>query len=197
MPRHQTIRATIDWSYDLLTEPEQSLFRRLSIFAGGFTFESAEFVAAGGMISPSHVMDLLGQLINKSLVTVNSALSDSAAGTRYGFLETIREYARNKLEEAGETGKVKVRHLEFFSAFTRQAELGIYSVDQVTWFNRLDKEADNLRSAMDWFPADLPDNDLESRFLWKNKYLIIGSLPMFSKRGYSRKSRKYKVKCST
>ncbi len=186
LPRHQTLRATIDWSYDLLSEPERSLFRRLSVFAGGFTLESAEAVAAGGNILRSQVIDILGQLINKSLVTVEAGLDHLVAWTRYGMLETIREYARKKLEEAGEAGKVKVRHLEFFAAFARQAEIGIYSVDQVAWFNRLDKEADNLRSAMDWPPSGLPDNDLESSSLRKNKYLIIVSLAMFWENGYRR-----------
>jgi non-specific serine/threonine protein kinase len=186
LPRHQTLRATIDWSYDLLTEPERILFRRLSVFAGGFTLEAAESVASGGDISRSQVIDLLGQLINKSLVTVEPGLDDLASGTRYGMLETVREYARQKLEVAGEAGKVKDRHLEFFSTFAQRAELGIYSVDQVTWFNRLDREADNLRSAMDWPTSGGPDNDMESRSMRKYKYLIIGSLAMFWERGYRR-----------
>jgi predicted ATPase/DNA-binding SARP family transcriptional activator len=186
LPRHQTLRATIDWSYDLLSESERTLFSRLSVFAGGFTLESAEAVAAGENIPRSQVVDLLGQLINKSLITKESGSEHRAGGTRYGMLETIREYARKKLEEAGEAERVKDRHLEFFAAFARQAESGINSVDQVAWFNRLDREADNLRDAMDWTPAGTPDNDFSRHALLINKYVIIGSLTMFWEGGYRR-----------
>jgi tetratricopeptide (TPR) repeat protein len=117
---------------------------------------------------------------------VEAGLDEFSAETRYGLLETIREYAGKKLVEADETEKIKARHLEFFSAFAQRAEMGIYSIDQVEWFNRLDAESDNLRSALDWSPPGLPDNDLEVGSHRKNKYLIIGSLAMFWERGYRR-----------
>src|SRR5215207_3695961 len=150
MPRQQTLRATIDWSHDLLNEPERILFRRLAVFAGGFTLAAAEAVAARGDLSKSEVVNHLGQLINKSLVIAGARTEDFESETRYGMLETIREYARKKLEEAGEAEAVRERHLEFFAIFASQAEKGIYSSKQAEWFRRLDKEADNLRAAMDW-----------------------------------------------
>jgi predicted ATPase len=186
LPRHQTLRATIDWSYDLLSEPERILFRRLAVFAGGFTVGAAEAVAAGEDVSKSQVVELLGHLINKSLVTVEGRSGDTEGDTRYGMLETIREYARQKLEEAGEAGEVRERHLEFFAAFARQTESGRFSVEQADWFKRTEKEADNLRAAMDWPIAALQEKDSKRRSRQKNQFLIVGSLGLFWERGYRR-----------
>jgi predicted ATPase/DNA-binding SARP family transcriptional activator len=186
LPRHQTLRATIDWSYDLLSEPERILFRRLSVFAGGFTLAAAEAVAAGGDLSKSQVINLLGQLINKSLVTVGARSEDLESETRYGVLETIREYARKKLEEANETEAVRERHLEFFAIFATQAEKGIYSSKQAAWFRRLDKEADNLRAAMDWPTLIVQNKDSKLRSILKSQFMIVGLLGMFWEIGYRR-----------
>lgn len=106
LPRQQTLRALIDWSYDLLSEEERALLRRLAVFAGGWTFEAAEFVC------PKHdVLDLLAQLVNKSLVVVDN---DGSESRRYHLLETIRQYAREKLLEAGESFEVRILHGQFF-----------------------------------------------------------------------------------
>ena len=94
LPRHQTLRATIDWSYDLLNEPERILFRRLAVFAGGFTLEAAEVVCGFGELKRTDILDLLGRLVDKSLVIAEQV--SIAEGTRYRFLETIREYARRE-----------------------------------------------------------------------------------------------------
>ncbi len=149
LPRHQTLRAAIDWSHDLLTEPEHILFRRLAIFAGGFTLEAAEAVTAGDDVSKSQVTDLLGQLINKSLVTVEARSGYADANTRYGMLETIREYAREKLDESGETERVRQRHRDFFIAFAEQAEPKLKGAEQFEWLDRLEVEHDNWRAAWD------------------------------------------------
>jgi predicted ATPase/DNA-binding SARP family transcriptional activator len=147
LPRHQTLRATIDWSHDLLSDVEQILFRRLAIFAGGFTFEAAETIATGGDVSQSQTPDLLGELINKSLVTV-IARSENA-NTRYGMLETIREYAREKLDQSGETERLRQRHRDFFIAFAEQAEPKLKGGEQFEWLDRLEIEHENLRAAWD------------------------------------------------
>jgi len=183
LPRHQTLRATIDWSFDLLSEPERMLFRRLSVFAGSFSLAAAEAVAAGGTLSPAQVVDQLGQLINKSLVTVDERSPSSPAETRYGMLETIHEYARQKCEQAGEADDLRERHLEFFTALAEQAGQGIKSADQAAWFQRLDQEVDNLRAAISWPIAGASANDLLHRSRQKCQLRIIGSLAMYWGRG--------------
>ncbi len=149
LPRHQTLRATIDWSYDLLTEPEQMLFRRLSVFAGGFTFGAAEAVAVGGDVSKSQVIDLLGQLISKSLVTVEARSGDPGSETRYGMLETIREYARKRLEDAGEMGQIRDRHLAYYVRLGAEAEPELFSLRHMYWIRWLEAEMDNIRAALE------------------------------------------------
>jgi len=152
LPRHQTLRATIDWSYDLLSEPERILFRRLSVFLGGFTLDAAEAVTAGDHVSKSQIIDLLGQLINKSLITVaaRSEASDIDAETRYGMLETIREYAREKLREVEEEERVRNSHLEFFVKLVEEYEPKLERAEQQVWLDRLETELDNVRTAIDW-----------------------------------------------
>jgi predicted ATPase/DNA-binding SARP family transcriptional activator len=150
LPRHQTLRATIDWSYDLLSEVEKTLFRRLSVFVGGFTLEAAEAVAAGGDVSKHRVVDLLGQLVNKSLVTVEASSGDPDDETRYGMLETIREYVYEKLETEGELETVQERYLAYFIAYAEEAERNAVGDKNVLWFRRLNKEIDNVRAAVDW-----------------------------------------------
>ncbi len=111
---------------------------------------------------------------------------DTEGETRYGMLETIREYARKKLEEAGEAGEVRERHLEFFAAFARQMEIGRFSVEQAEWLKRVDKEADNLRAALDWPILAVREKNSKLRSMQKNQFLIVGSLAMFWERGYRR-----------
>jgi non-specific serine/threonine protein kinase len=155
LPRHQTLRATIDWSYDILSEPERILFRRLSGFVGGFTLDAAEAVAVGGDDFQLQVIDLLGQLINKSLVTVVAPQAESDAETRYGMLETIREYAFNKLRDAGEEENVRNCHLAYFVKLVEELEPKLERAEQQVWLDRLEFELDNLRSAIDWALASL------------------------------------------
>ncbi len=143
LPRQQTLRATIDWSYDLLSGAEQVLFRRLSVFAGGATLNAAEQICGGDGL---HVLDLMGHLVNKSLVHVEH---NAAGETRYRLLETIREYAREKLSAAGEEDGVRERHLEYFRDLAEQAEPYLFA-SQVTWFYRLEADIDNIRAAVEW-----------------------------------------------
>jgi len=161
LPRHQTLLAAIEWSYHLLSEPERLLLRRLSVFAGGWALEAAEEVCVGtpgGEHDPqagankaaapaASVLDSLGRLTAKSLV-VSDATPGSAA--RFHLLETIRSYARQKLDESGEAAAVGRRHFDYFLALAERAEPELHGRDQVSWFDRLDTELDNLRAALEW-----------------------------------------------
>lgn len=146
LPRQQTLRALIDWSYNLLSEPEKILFRRLAVFAGGWTLEAAESVCSGVGIAPEDVLDLMAHLVDKSLVVVTREGSES----RYRRLETIRQYAREKLAESGESETLRNRHLEYFGGLVERFEPGLRGPDQVSLMDRLEIELDNLRAALDW-----------------------------------------------
>ncbi len=141
LERHQTLRALIDWSYDLLREPERALLRQLSVFAGDWTFEAAQAVCAD-----LDVLNLLTQLVNKSLVMVD----EQVEGTRYRLPETIRQYARDKLFESGEAEQVRDRHLDFFLRFAEAAEPKLRASEQLEWLERVETEHDNLRAALAW-----------------------------------------------
>ncbi len=155
LPRQQTLKATIDWSYDLLTPQGRVLLQRLSVFAGGWTMEAAEAVCSNGeeprenfaeRIETAEMLDLMGQLVDKSLVLVEARGNE----TRYRLLETIRQYARERLLESGKDSQaVRNRHLEFYARLTGEAEQHLRSKGQVEWLACLDYELDNLRSAMD------------------------------------------------
>jgi predicted ATPase len=147
LPRHQTLRALIDWSYDLLSEVERTLLERLSVFAGGWTLEAAEAICAGGNLERYDVLDLLTQLVNKSLVVPDR---ESDSEVRYRLLETIRQYARERLLEAGGSDKVRERHLDYYLKFARRAEPELRGPYQVEWLDRLEKEVDNIRAALEW-----------------------------------------------
>ena len=146
LPRHQTLRATIDWSINLLSEEEQILFRRLSVFAGGWTLEAAEAVCSGDEVKRGQILDLLIRLVDKSLVVVRSG-DDEA---RYQMLETIREYARDQLVEAGEAEQLRSRHLDYFVAMVERAESEWRGPKRLAWFKRLEGGHDNLSAALDW-----------------------------------------------
>ena len=146
LPRQQTLRALIDWSYQLLSEQERLLFRRLAVFVGGWTLESAEAVCSGGGIESVDILDLLTHLVDKSLVIVQSAGKES----RYRRLETIRQYAREKLFETEEAAQIRDRHLDYFRTLAERAEIEILNSNQVTWLKRLQDEFDNIRAALEW-----------------------------------------------
>ena len=148
LPHHRTLKAMIDWSHDLLTETEQVLLRRLSIFAGGWTLEAAVNVCTDkDNINVSDILDLLTSLANKSLITVER---NQGKETRYSMLETIRQYAHEKLRKSGRVDLMRQLHLVYFLDFAEQGNAQIHGPDQVAWMDRLEKDADNFRAALDW-----------------------------------------------
>ena len=144
--RQQTLRATVDWSYQLLAESERRLFERLSVFAGGWALEAAEAVCSGDGVDPGDVLDLLGCLVDKSLV----AAEHRGVIERYQFLETIRQYARERLEASGDTRRVESRAAQFFVRLAERAEPEMIGPRQAEWLARLEREHDNFRSVLRW-----------------------------------------------
>ncbi len=146
--RHKTLRATLQWSYGLLSEAERVLFRRLSVFAGGWTLEAAEAVVEP--VESEDVLDLLSQLVDKSLVMTEA----KAGGTlRYRMLEPVRQYALERLVEGGEAEETRRRHAEFFLALAEEAHPQLRAAPQLEWLQRLEKENGNLRGALSWAHA--------------------------------------------
>ena len=141
LPRQQTLRALIDWSYDLLEESERALFRRLAAFVGGFTLDAAEKIGAGGEDGEVDVLDLLARLVEKSLVTME------AVGDRYRMLETVREYAGERLDASAERDAVRARHLDHFLALAERARLELIGPNQRVWLAQLDVERENIIAA--------------------------------------------------
>ena len=149
LPRQQTLRSMIDWSYSLLTEQEKTLFRRLAVFVSGWTLEAAESVCADEEqdgILPHDILDLLTRLVDKSLVTTEEVMGE----TRYHRLETIRQYSREKFFESNEVESIRKWHLNFFVRFAEAADQGLKGRDQIIWGNRVAIEQDNLRAALEW-----------------------------------------------
>jgi predicted ATPase/DNA-binding SARP family transcriptional activator len=204
LPRHRTLRALIDWSYDLLSEPERGLLRRLSVFAGGWTLEAAEAVcadddrrpptvddrrpirrgrrpAAGGHVA---VLDLLTRLGEKSLV----AVEQEGDGPRYLLLETVREYARERLVEVGEEPAVRWRHLVFFARWAEEAAPCLRGEEGRVWMNRFEAAHDNLRAALAWARevGAAPDGRAAIELGLK---LVTGLGPFWWRRGYLAESR--------
>lgn len=152
LPRHQTLRAAVEWSYNLLPEVERLLLRRLAVFVGGSTLEAAETVTSCPSDCPTplttkHVLSLLRQLVNKSLVVVEQSAELEA---RYRMLEPIRVYLREQLAEAGEEPQLRDQHLAYYVALAEAAEPELKAHHQITWLARLDREQDNLRAALSW-----------------------------------------------
>ena len=167
LPRQQTLRALIDWSYETLSQDERTLFRRLSVFAGGWTLEAAEALCAD-----LPAIDLLTRLVNKSLAVVE----EEEPGRRYFYLETIRQYARDKLLEAGESALLRNRHLEFFIKFAETAGPMMDRSEVLEWIPLLEAELDNLRAALEW--------SLETDQIAALR--LVGCLAYFwSRRGYA------------
>jgi len=158
--RHQTLRAAIDWSYDLLDEREQLLLQRLSIFAGGFSLEAAEAVADGGPVDADDVFELLAALVARSLVAADT----DAVETRYRLLETIRQYAQDHLDAGGDGERLRTAHAAYFADFTDAVVAGIVGPEGVVWEHRLAREGDNLRAALTW-AADTGDVHVTMRLL--------------------------------
>jgi predicted ATPase/class 3 adenylate cyclase len=174
LPRQQTLRAAMDWSHELLSQEERILLRRLSVFAGGFTLAAAETVCAGPALHVSHIVELIGKLVDRSLVVVettnvpesrhsgvpgetsarpenpnNQPPENPDAEPRYRLLETVRQYAAGHLWEEGETPLFRQRHRDWFLELGEQAEAALAGPQQEEWLARLEQEHDNLRAALD------------------------------------------------
>ncbi|MDQ3862754.1 MAG: tetratricopeptide repeat protein [Actinomycetota bacterium] len=146
IPRQRTLRGAMDWSYMLLSQPEQTLFGRLAVFAGGWTLEAAEAVSAGDDIEEEEVLELLWGLVNKSLVVAEGVTQSTAA--RYRMLEPIRQHAWEKLNERGETDERWDRHVAYFLVFAEEAVPELAGPQRGLWVDRLEREHDNLREAL-------------------------------------------------
>jgi non-specific serine/threonine protein kinase len=146
LPRQRTLRSLIDWSYDLLTEQEQALLCRLSVFAGGFLPEAAEHACSGEGIDTEDVLEMLSSLCDKSLVVADE--HDSI--TRYRLLETVRQYGHERLVQQGDEDRWRERHFRYVLAFASETAPLLVGPDQRAWLARLDTEHDNLRAALAW-----------------------------------------------
>ncbi len=156
VPRHQTLRAVIDWSYGLLSNQDRILLRRLSVFAGGWTLEAAEAVCTGEGLDGYEPLDLLTHLASKSLVVTEA--QDEAH--RYRLLETVRQYSREKLQESGEEAEARRKHFEWYLGLAELADRGLHGLSQAMWLDRLETDHDNLRAALEWCRAR-PDGSEE------------------------------------
>jgi tetratricopeptide (TPR) repeat protein len=146
LPRQQTLRAMMEWSHDLLSEKEKVLFRRLAVFVGGWTLEAAEIICAAAEVGSSNILDLLTQLVDKSLVVVET----QRGATRYKLLETVRQYGQERLSESGEVVAMRKRHRDWYLAWAEHVGGKLRTAEQEVWVERLRVEHDNLRAALGW-----------------------------------------------
>ena len=174
LPRQQTLKALIDWSYELLSKEERALFGTLSVFSGGWTFAAAE------AICDQDVLEGLSNLVNKSLVLAEEDEQEHAR--RFRFLETIRQYASDRLLESGKAQPARDQHMKFFATFASQADRGLMGPEQRQWIKRLDREQDNLRAALEWAIGRDPELALQ----------VSGDLALFwGRRGYISEGRRW------
>lgn len=172
LPRQQTLRALIDWSYDLLTDSEKLLLRRLAVFAGGWTLELAEQICADEKLDALDILDLLTHLVDKSLV----AVEEHQSAMRYRILETVRQYAREKLFESGEGVEMRNRHCATFVEFVEKAEPELYKEHAKKWMHTMNAELENIRAAL-WWALENGDANRASRmclslhFYWNINWL--------------------------
>jgi len=163
LARQQTLQAMIDWSWNLLEDQERLLLRRLSVFSGGWSLEAAQAVAGDELLDEYDVFDILEQLVNKSLVSVNYPAEGKA---RYGMLESILQYGRDRLFESGEGSALRDRHADYYVAFAEEVGQHLGRSTMLDWIDRLVLELDNLRAALAWTLEDHPELSLR----------IVGSL---------------------
>lgn len=179
LPRHQTLLAAMDWSYDLLSEKERVLLQRLSVFAGGFTPEAVEAICAEDGLDHHEVLDLLSHLVDVSLVLAE----EQDGGMRYRLLETVRQYAQDRLLESEEPEALRGRHLSWYLAMAENAARQSRGPNEKIYLDLLEGELDNLRSALDWA---LRNDDVESGLL------MAGTLrPLWYDRGYLIEGRRW------
>ena len=149
LPRQQTLRAVVDWSYDLLFSDERRLFARLSVFAGGCGLDAAEAVCADDQVPAGEILDVLSRLVDKSLVT----RPDAGRDARFSQLQTLWQYGRDRLDESGEAGALRARHAAYYRQMAEDAHEGLRGATGPVWRERLTSELGNLRAALDWFIA--------------------------------------------
>ncbi|MEO7803040.1 MAG: LuxR C-terminal-related transcriptional regulator [Actinomycetota bacterium] len=146
LPRQRTLEASVEWSHNLLDNDERTLLRRLSVFAGGFTLSAAETVCQAEGIEKFRILDLLTQLVDRSLVQ----MEEVTGAARYRLLETIRHFARQQLTDSNESASVRSNHLQFYLSLVERAEPELEGAGLREWVKRLDSENDNLRTAAEW-----------------------------------------------
>jgi predicted ATPase len=161
LERHQTLRATVEWSYGLLEPHERVVFDRLAVFAGTFDGAAARGVVTDETVAEWDVIDALDGLVRKSLVIAETT---SQGATRYQLLETLRQYARERLDERGETDLFRGRHAAYFAAFAEEVRIGLLGPDEFEWRARRDPELDNIRVAIAW-AIDREDPDLITPYI--------------------------------
>jgi predicted ATPase/DNA-binding SARP family transcriptional activator len=180
LPRHQTLRAVVDWSWDLLDDPERVLLRRLSVFAGGATLETAEQVCAGSGLPRAAVLDLLARLVDRSLL---EAVPSEPGTMRYRLSDTVRAYGAERLAEAGEQDAVRRAHAGWFCALAERADPELRGRDQLAWMARLNAEHDNLQAGLGW-AIDAGEAALAQR-------LVVALYWYWTLRGYRIEGRKW------
>ena len=161
LERHQTLRGTVDWSYELLHDTDRAVFDRSAVFAGGFTLDAAQAVVTDDAMTDLDVLDCLTDLVSKSMIAVDD---DTEGRVRYRMLETLRQYGREKLEMRGESDLVRRRHAGFFTDFAERADSNVRGPDEAVWARRASIEIDNLRVAFRW-AVDIGDIDLTLRLV--------------------------------
>lgn len=180
LPRQQTLRALIDWSYGLLDERERTLLHRLAVFSGGWTLEAAEAVAADEQIDAADVCDLLGSLVDKSLVATELEESE----TRYRLLESTREYALDKLIASGEQHEIARRHAQWMAEFVDRCEAMYHGTPRLQWLPSIEAEIDNARAALTWALSERGNPTLAAR--------IAGGLrPLWNDAGFIGEGRRW------
>ncbi len=167
LPRQQTLRAMIDWSHDLLSEPERVLYRRLSVFAGGWTLEAAEAVGAGDPSEARDVPDLLSRLVERSMVEAE------VGGRRYRLLQSVRQHAAERLDDAGEGDTVRERHLAFFLSLAEAASAQLSGPEQAQWLERLDPEQENFLTAHRWCDRSVQGAEAGLRLMFALKLYLF------------------------
>jgi non-specific serine/threonine protein kinase len=179
-PRQQSLQATIEWSYLLLSQKEQTLFCRLCIFVGGCTLEAAESICSGGDIGEGEVLEFLSHLIDQSLVNMEEA---PGGATRYRLLEFIWQFGREKLETREETLSLSRRHRDWYLRLAEQAEPELAGKHQGEWLDRLEAEQENLRAALHW--------SLEQHEGEEAATIGVGLWPFWILRGYMSEGREW------
>jgi non-specific serine/threonine protein kinase len=179
LPRQQTLRGALEWSYDLLTNPERTLFQRVAIFSGGFTLDAAEAVCSGGEIRREQVLDFLTRLIDKSLI--NKTMTGTG---RYEVLETLRQYACEKLEESGELLQIRNNHRDYFADLAGRAEPNTFGSEQAEWFQLLEREHSNFRAVLSSHRTEPEDVEAALR-------IIVALRQFWYVRGYYTEGARY------